>query len=432
MSVKINKSLDDGLVLHVPMDEGSGSTGFDRSKNSHNAVVPSDIWEVDAEKGVVPHFNDLDSKNLDIPASTAFDLQEQTVSFWFKIDAINGLSLTVLGRWGWNDNWQVYRNNHNQDNQLLILRNYKNTSSSTTNLIQYYDGRQTGVWYHVCMVSHADGRYENYFNGVGSSNSAPVNFDEWNITTRKIFTNMQGYLKDVRIYNRALSESEISALYRLGVNKSLSDGLVFDVPLNEGSGSYAYDNSKYANNGLLVNSPSWVDGYIGKALQFGSTKAVSITDSDSLDVSSAITVFCRCKIASLTNAYSYLFIKSNAYLVHLVSSTSKGQFIPYLGGSSSYRVDFDLTDRLGEWLDLVMTYDSTTGYIKMYVNGELEDDLYVEGNLTISTNANNLNLSSTTSANSLDGTIDEFKVWNRALNETEIKQLYRLTQKGVE
>lgn len=211
----VTKNLSDGLVLYVPMDEGSGSTGFDRSKNSHNAVVPSDIWEVDAEKGVVPHFNNLASKNLDIPASTDFDLQEQTVAFWFKADAINSLAIDIFSRRNGSTNWMFYRNAPWLNGDLGILRYYTKTDTTIVPVLRQYTF-EVDTWYHVCFVFHPDGSSEDYIDGVlRGDNAIPADFDYWTTSTSKHYTSMQGYLKDVRIYNRALSSDEVSALYRL-------------------------------------------------------------------------------------------------------------------------------------------------------------------------------------------------------------------------
>ena len=440
MSVKANKSLDDGLVLYVPMNEGSGSTGFDRAKGNNNAIIPSDIWVVDAEKGVVPHFNNLDSKNLEIPASTDFDLQEQTVSFWFKIDAIDGLNVQVLSRWGGSNNWQVYRNSHNADNQLFIFRNYKNTSGGNTDKALYHGVKQTGVWYHVCMVSHADGKCEDYWNGVKYSYSAPADFDEWNISTHNIYTRMQGYLKDVRIYNRALTETEISALYRLGLNKSLSDGLVLDMPLNEGSGSTVYDRSKNGNNGAISGATWTKDAEMGECLSFDGNDYVEIADDAVLRPST--NDFTWCGWVKTSNTVDQQFVIKRAW----ISGTNAGFQIQMLPGGRIRVVFCDGTaPRLlynasagteindGEWHLISVVFDRDDK-VSIY------DGLTLIGSGDISSqqgavsNAENLffGVDKPTGSSFFIGEMRDWRYYNRALSASEINQLYRLTKKGVE
>lgn len=66
-----------------------------------------------------------------------------------------------------------------------------------------------------------------------------------------------GFISDVRIYNRALESTEISDLYN-GVN--ITDGLVGHWPLGEGSGATANDVSGNNNNGS-INNGIWVSDH---------------------------------------------------------------------------------------------------------------------------------------------------------------------------
>src|SRR3954470_6041310 len=62
--------------------------------------------------------------------------------------------------------------------------------------------------------------------------------------------------------------------------------------LDEGSGAIAADGSGHGNGGTLVNSPAWVAGHAGSALQFvdTSTNRVVANDSATLDITGAITL----------------------------------------------------------------------------------------------------------------------------------------------
>lgn len=71
---------------------------------------------------------------------------------------------------------------------------------------------------------------------------------------------------DLRIYNRALPESEIQALYD---GQHVAFGLVGWWPFNEGSGDVAEDQSGNGNDGTLANDPVWVNGISPSATQRG-------------------------------------------------------------------------------------------------------------------------------------------------------------------
>lgn len=76
---------------------------------------------------------------------------------------------------------------------------------------------------------------------------------------------------------------------------------------------------------------------------------------------------------------------------------------------------------LGEWTHLALAYDATAATLKLYVNGEQKAGT----NGVRSTSFTSLNLGRReTSANSpLDGTLDEVRVYDRALSLLEIQQL---------
>ena len=82
-----------------------------------------------------------------------------------------------------------------------------------------------------------------------------------------------------------LDSQTLSQNSNLSIIKNLQNGLVGYWRFDEGSGSIAYDYSGNGNNGTLINGPTWVDGILGKALEFdGVNDYVNIPDSSSLDI----------------------------------------------------------------------------------------------------------------------------------------------------
>ena len=60
---------------------------------------------------------------------------------------------------------------------------------------------------------------------------------------------------------------------------------------NEGTGITAKDSSANHNDGTLENGPKWIEGELGKALEFdGKDNYVQVPDTDSLDITDKITV----------------------------------------------------------------------------------------------------------------------------------------------
>lgn len=104
---------------------------------------------------------------------------------------------------------------------------------------------------------------------------------------------LNGSMDEVRIYNRALSASEIQALSAAGSSprvlpapaagldprpqparstatppSSLDLGLIAHWTFDEGSGTTARDSSGRGHTGTLVHGPTWVAGPVGGALNF--------------------------------------------------------------------------------------------------------------------------------------------------------------------
>jgi hypothetical protein len=60
---------------------------------------------------------------------------------------------------------------------------------------------------------------------------------------------------------------------------AITNGLIAYWAFDEGTGSTTADGSGNGKNGTLVNSPTWIDGKLGKALQFSGTKRVNVPDT---------------------------------------------------------------------------------------------------------------------------------------------------------
>lgn len=63
-----------------------------------------------------------------------------------------------------------------------------------------------------------------------------------------------GFIREVRIYNRALSSDEVKALYE---GRDVRDGLMLYLPMDEGEGNVLYDRSGNNNHGTIYGA-TWV------------------------------------------------------------------------------------------------------------------------------------------------------------------------------
>ncbi len=123
-------------------------------------------------------------------------------------------------------------------------------------------------WVHLAATfDSAEGTAALYVNGhallefdglEGTLNSNPYPFviganKEESGSERRFH---DGYMSDVRLYNRALSQTEITHV--LERTHEVTDGLVVHWKLDEGSGAIAQDSSGRENHGTIIGA-SWVE-----------------------------------------------------------------------------------------------------------------------------------------------------------------------------
>ncbi len=246
-----------------------------------------------------------------------------------------------------------------------------------------------------------------------------------------------GSVDDVRIYNRALSASEVKQLYNANVtaaNKTINvptidSGLVghwsFD---GKDMTQNAKDTSGQGNTGYLVGYTSTTTsaGKLGQAMRFdGSTQYVNVNDNLSLNPS-AITVSSWIKASSFTNAYNTIVHKGDGSNFYEVYVKSNGKLAVYNGNNptfSQYDGTGTYTLSTNQWYFVTFTYDSVNG-LKGYVNGALDGSDVVNGLVGLSSTALSIGRDSWTAGRFFSGSIDDVRIYNRALSSAEVKKLY--------
>src|SRR5262249_41827529 len=146
---------------------------------------------------------------------------------------------------------------------------------------------------------------------------------------------LTGSVDEVRLYNRALSASEIQTVMNTaggntssttaGVGGTPPPGLVAAYSFNEGGGTTASDASGNGNTGTVVNSPTWVTGEYGSALLLnGTNQYVHVPSNSAFNLTGDLTVAAWVKDA----AHGSLLAKHNG-------STS-GDYAVYIHGSGIF------------------------------------------------------------------------------------------------
>jgi len=201
------------------------------------------------------------------------------------------------------------------------------------------------------------------------------------------------------------------------VSNTQALGLVAAYGFNEGSGSSVADLSGNSNEGTLTSGVSWAtQGKFGNALVFnGSGGRVDIADAASLRLTGTMTLEAWVKPATVSSSWRDVIYKGNDNYYLLATTSQAG--LP--GGRAGANQVFG-TSALptNTWTHLAVTYDKAT--LRLYVNGVLASSVAYTGSIPTSTYPLQIGGDSIY-GQYFQGVIDEVRVYNRALSQSEIQ-----------
>ncbi len=314
-------------------------------------------------------------------------------------------------------------------------------------------------WSHVCYtftLNSANG-LRLYIDGVEDPNSpastvgivslsSPASFDIGTASSDAGLRESDMVTDDVRIYNRALSASEMKRLYELGAtthinttidtNDDLENGLVghwtFDGPKMAWGSTTAevLDSSGNRNNGdgSGVTPSSVAIGKIGQAVTFdGVDDYVSAADSTSFDtiqtnniVSTALWVKTSQAGADDWFIAQYDGSGSSEDYVFGINTATLGTFLRDIGGWTSSGVN--ISD--GKWHHVTSVFNGSN--IKQYVDGVERSSTNVTVSMGSSAASWQIGFDPELAGSGMVGQIDDMRIYNRALSAAEVKRLYEL------
>ena len=200
-------------------------------------------------------------------------------------------------------------------------------------------------------------------------------------------------------------------------------GLVAAYGFDEGSGTAVTDASGFGNTGT-VSGTSWTSqGRFGNALTFNGSSWVTVNDSDSLDLTSGMTIEAWVYPTVNPPTWTTVIIKEQPEISNLVyglfATSPFDRPLVDVFTTSVHELYGPSTVPLNTWTHLVGTYDAVGGQ-SMYVNGVQVAHVSTTGNMVTSTGVFRMGGNSIFGEYFV-GTIDEVRVYNRALSQTEIQ-----------
>lgn len=218
-------------------------------------------------------------------------------------------------------------------------------------------------------------------------------------------------------------------LYEVGSNLTLlpidygDPSLMGYWPLDEGSGTIVYDKSGYMNGGIS-GSATWIQRKTGdNALNFNGASSIRILSPGNRNFSNAHTMTAWINATAIsTSTYNILSFYPNAYMALNGNSYFQSDIINGVQQNSYGTTNISANN----WYFIAGTFDGNN--LKVYLNGNLENSLSSPGAENIVSRFCISGFGSTCSYNYINGSIDDVRLYNRALSAAEISAIYNATK----
>ena len=191
---------------------------------------------------------------------------------------------------------------------------------------------------------------------------------------------------------------------------------------DETSGTQVLDASGNGNHGTLSNATRTTQAKFGRALSFsGSNSLVTVSDSNSLDLTSGMTLSAWVYPTTWASGWKTVIMKERsgglAYALYANSDAGLPNSTLSIG---SYDRQLTVGSHLpsNAWTHLAATYDGTTQ--RLYVNGVQVGSRAQTGTLDVSANPLRIGGNTVWANEYFQGLIDEVRIYNRALSQAEI------------
>jgi hypothetical protein len=322
----------------------------------------------------------------------------------------------------------------------------------------------TNTWYHVVIVQngtepvlYVDGVAPaqtffqtvdkgSWFGDASGLDTCEIGSVNYNSLGHQSF--FDGKITDAKLYNRALSATEVTSLYdkgRQNIKKlntgNLNKGLVGHWPLTTESlqsSTVVADYTPNDNTGTLTGGALIRDcpmDNCGYSFD-GVDDSITVSDDDSLDITSAITVSGWIKGNTQSGARGILSkfrsdYDTRSWTIYSAGTSNKVTILitqsgVYPTNAKLYTTSIVVLDDLWHHVSFTFTSDTLT----VYIDG-IEDtgitkttDNSVSSLYSTAENVNIGSFSNPTTDQYFSGSISDTRIYDRVLTATEVSQLY--------
>jgi len=435
-----------GPVLHLKMDENTGTTSYDTSGNANSGIFGGGnasyrpTWtQGKFGNGALYDGNDYidvaDSDSLrpaygltmetwvyyPAAASNACFICKQystgsanSFALWAASDVLySGVNISITGGSG-----SVNHGTMPADSWVHIATTWDTISNTVTTYVNGVKNATTGTTTATSLSYDTAG----VFIG-GDDNDADNIPDFWNSSGIK--------QDDVRIYNYARNSKQIvedmNAGHPAGGSPVGSQVGYWRFDEGYGTTNAVHDSSGQGNTGSWSGSGShWSNqGKFGKAGNFnGTSDYVDVGNGASLNTQSEVTVTAWVKANDVGASFEAIYARGDPTFRFGISGTAWGARPWIYINGVSYLVDNGFAPYWNQWTYIAFVFSDPQNLAQIYINGKriLND---TNATATIPTLTVNGFIGQRGDGGYLfSGLIDEVKIYNSALTEDEIKLDY--------
>jgi RHS repeat-associated protein len=422
-----------GLVAAYGFDEGSGGTASDSSGYSNDGTISGAAWTTAGKYGKALSFDGTDDA-VSVPDADSLDLTSaMTLSAWVKVDSTYGRFQNLIFKER-NGNEGSYSLEADSTNSSRPGLNFRTTgwqaarapdplaASQWAHFAATWDGTTTKIYLNGALVK------TQTMTGAVTTSTGLLKIGGTSVFGDNRF--VDGLIDEVRIYNRSLSQTEVQTDKNTSIATQLHgapppSSLVAAYGFDEGTGGTVSDSSGYSNDGTISGATWTSSGKHGSALSFdGTDDSVSIADADSLDLTTAMTLSAWVKMDTVSGRAQALIYKERngndgSYALEADSTNSSRPGLNFrTSGWQAARAPNPLATN--QWAHFAATWDGTTA--KVYLDGTLVKTQSMSGTVASSSGLLKLGGTAITGSNQhVDGLIDEVRIYNRALSQTEVQ-----------
>ncbi len=441
--------IDEVKVFNYARTADQVKSDYNNTRAYFGAGSSAPIWASQSDSQGLPLLNfDGTDDYLSIPDSDRIEpTGDMSISVWVNPGTTQGTSSDLLSKHS-NGGYVIEQNSSNT-NQFGFAWDSTgsgawNCGTTTTTIIP-------NTW-QLLTYSKSGATVTHYLNGkqtttcTGSSatittNSLPLTIGSWASNGGR---NFNGSIAGVKIFNYALSASQVKTQYSAGLDgQGTGVGVVLGGP-STGSGRLAdglvgywkmdgdgLDSSGNNNHGTLVNGSTYVTGKNSQALSVdGTDDYVTVPHNSAYNVTDFTVSLWTYYNGAGTGGKQYwtLLNKQNTGNGNddpfhmLVYSANNAPGIRVGNGSTAINLSSASTPlNDNRWHFVTASRQGTT--IKLFVDGIQKDTQQLSGSTTNSAVMafgvwpNYVNY--------YNGLLDEIRIYNRALTDDEITQLYQ-------